>query len=397
VLQHGPLILPRTEALVSHVARTTTREDQVQVRAAVAHEAAKPLCIETVDLEGPREGEVLVEIKATGVCHTDAYTLSGNDPEGLFPSIMGHEGAGVVVETGAGVRSVKAGDHVIPLYIPECRACKSCLSGKTNLCTSIRATQGQGLMPDGTSRFSLDGKPIHHYMGTSTFAQYTVLPEIAVAKIREDAPFDKVCYIGCGVTTGLGAVINTARVEPGANVVVFGLGGIGLNVIQGARLVGADMIVGVDTNPSKRALAEKFGMTHFVNPKEVGADLVAHLVELTDGGADYSFECIGNVRTMRQALECCHRGWGTSVIIGVAGSGEEISTRPFQLVTGRVWKGTAFGGAKGRTDVPRIVDWYMDGKINIDDLITHELALDDINEAFDLMHEGKSIRSVVVY
>jgi len=369
----------------------------MDVRAAVAHEAGKPLTVETVQLDGPGDGEVLVEIKATGVCHTDAFTLSGEDPEGLFPSILGHEGAGVVVEVGSGVKSVRTGDHVIPLYIPECRQCKSCLSGKTNLCTAIRDTQGKGLMPDGTSRFSLGGKPLYHYMGTSTFANYTVLPEIAVAKIREDAPFDKVCYIGCGVTTGLGAVINTAKVEAGDNVVVFGLGGIGLNVLQGARMVGANKIIGVDLNPSKRALAEKFGMTHFVNPKDVGGDLVAHLVALTDGGADYSFECIGNVNTMRQALECCHRGWGVSVIIGVAGAGQEISTRPFQLVTGRVWKGTAFGGAKSRTQVPRIVDWYMDGKINIDDLITHTMPLADINKAFDLMHAGESIRSVVTY
>jgi len=369
----------------------------MDVRAAVAHEAGKPLEIETVQLDGPREGEVLVEIKATGVCHTDAFTLSGDDPEGLFPSILGHEGAGVVVEVGSGVKSIAIGDHVIPLYIPECRQCKSCLSGKTNLCTAIRDTQGKGLMPDGTSRFSLNGAPLYHYMGTSTFANYTVLPEIAVAKIREDAPFDKVCYIGCGVTTGIGAVINTAKVEPGANVVVFGLGGIGLNVLQGARMAGANKIIGVDLNASKRALAEKFGMTHFVNPSDAGGDLVPHLVDLTDGGADYSFECIGNVNTMRQALECCHRGWGVSVIIGVAGGGQEISTRPFQLVTGRVWKGTAFGGAKSRTQVPRIVDWYMDGKINIDDLITHTMPIEDINKAFDLMHEGESIRSVVTY
>jgi S-(hydroxymethyl)glutathione dehydrogenase/alcohol dehydrogenase len=369
----------------------------MDVRAAVAYEAGKPLEIETVQLEGPGEGEVLVEIKATGVCHTDAFTLSGDDPEGLFPSILGHEGAGVVVEVGSGVKSIDVGDHVIPLYIPECRQCKSCLSGKTNLCTAIRDTQGKGLMPDGTSRFSLNGSPLYHYMGTSTFSNYTVLPEIAVAKIREDAPFDKVCYIGCGVTTGIGAVINTAKVEPGANVVVFGLGGIGLNVLQGARMAGANKIIGVDINASKRALAEKFGMTHFVNPKEIDGDLVAHLVELTDGGADYSFECIGNVNTMRQALECSHRGWGVSVIIGVAGAGQEISTRPFQLVTGRVWKGTAFGGAKSRTQVPQIVDWYMDGKINIDDLITHTMPLEDINKAFDLMHEGESIRSVVTY
>jgi S-(hydroxymethyl)glutathione dehydrogenase/alcohol dehydrogenase len=369
----------------------------VDVRAAVAWEAGKPLEIETIQLEGPRAGEVLVEVKATGLCHTDAFTLSGQDPEGLFPSIMGHEGAGVVVEVGDGVTSVAPGDHVIPLYIPECRQCKACLSGKTNLCIAIRATQGQGLMPDGTSRFSKDGQPIHHYMGTSTFASHTVLPEIAVAKVRDDAPFDKICYIGCGVTTGIGAVINTARVEPGANVVVFGLGGIGLNVIQGARMAGADKIVGIDLNDGKRELAERFGMTHFVNPREVSGDLVAHLVELTDGGADYSFECIGKTNTMRQALECCHRGWGTSVIIGVAGAGEEISTRPFQLVTGRVWKGTAFGGARSRTQVPKIVDWYMEGKIEIDPLITHKLPLERINEGFDLMHEGKSIRTVVEF
>ena len=369
----------------------------MDVRAAVAVGAGKPLVIETVQLDGPKAGEVLVEIKATGICHTDEFTLSGADPEGLFPAILGHEGAGIVVDVGPGVTSLKKGDHVIPLYTPECRQCKSCLSRKTNLCTAIRATQGKGLMPDGTSRFSRGGKPIMHYMGCSTFANYTVLPEIALAKIREDAPFEKVCYIGCGVTTGIGAVIYTAKVEPGANVVVFGLGGIGLNVIQGARIAGADMIVGVDLNPKREALARKFGLTHFVNPKEVGGDLVAHLVELTKGGADYSFECIGNVTTMRQALECCHRGWGVSVIIGVAGAGKEISTRPFQLVTGRVWKGTAFGGARGRTDVPKIVDWYMSGKINIDDLITHVLPLERINEGFDLMHRGESIRSVVVY
>jgi S-(hydroxymethyl)glutathione dehydrogenase/alcohol dehydrogenase len=369
----------------------------MKTKAAVAWKAAAPLTIETVDLEGPKFGEVLVEIKATGICHTDEFTLSGADPEGLFPAILGHEGAGIVVDVGPGVSSLKKGDHVIPLYTPECRQCKSCLSGKTNLCTAIRATQGKGLMPDGSSRFSLGGTQVYHYMGCSTFANYTVLPEIAVAKIREDAPFDKVCYIGCGVTTGIGAVINTAKVEPGANVVVFGLGGIGLNVVQGARLVGANKIIGVDLNPARKALGEKFGMTHFVNPKEVGGDLVAHLVELTGGGADYSFECIGNVEVMRQALECCHRGWGVSVIIGVAGSGQEIKTRPFQLVTGRVWKGTAFGGAKGRRDVPKIVDWYMEGKINIDDLITHKLKLGDINEGFDLMHAGRSIRAVVVY
>ncbi len=369
----------------------------MKVKAAVALEAGKPLQIEEVDLEGPKAGEVMVEIKATGICHTDHFTLSGADPEGLFPAVLGHEGAGVVVEVGAGVNSVKAGDHVIPLYTPECRQCEYCLSGKTNLCQAIRVTQGQGLMPDGTSRFSLNGKTLYHYMGTSTFANYTVLPEIAVAKIRSDAPFDKVCYIGCGVTTGIGAVINTAKVEPGANVVVFGLGGIGLNVIQGARMVGANMIVGVDTNPKKRTLGEKFGMTHFVNPKEVEGDLVAHIVDITKGGADYTFECIGNVETMRQALECCHKGWGESVIIGVAGAGQEISTRPFQLVTGRVWRGTAFGGARGRTEVPRIVDWYMDGKINIDDLITHTMPLQEINNAFHLMEEGESIRSVVLY
>ncbi|WP_017314618.1 S-(hydroxymethyl)glutathione dehydrogenase/class III alcohol dehydrogenase [Mastigocladopsis repens] len=369
----------------------------MKVKAAVAYGSGQPLSIETVQLEGPRTGEVMVEIKASGVCHTDAYTLSGADPEGLFPAILGHEGAGVVVEVGAGVTSVKPGDHVIPLYTPECRQCEYCLSFKTNLCQAIRATQGRGVMPDGSSRFSVDGQMIHHYMGTSTFSNYTVLPEIAVAKIREDAPFDKVCYIGCGVTTGIGAVINTAKVEPGANVVVFGLGGIGLNVIQGARMVGANMIVGVDINPNKKALAEKFGMTHFVNPKEVQGDLVAYLVDLTKGGADYSFECIGNVNIMRQALECCHKGWGVSVIIGVAGAGEEIRTRPFQLVTGRVWKGSAFGGARGRTDVPKIVDWYMQGKINIDDLITHVMPIEQINDAFDLMHKGESIRSVVTF
>jgi S-(hydroxymethyl)glutathione dehydrogenase / alcohol dehydrogenase len=369
----------------------------MDVRAAVAHKAGAPLTIETVQLQGPKAGEVLVEIKATGICHTDEFTRSGADPEGLFPAILGHEGAGVVVDVGPGVASVKKGDHVIPLYTPECRQCEYCLSGKTNLCQAIRITQGKGLMPDGSSRFSLGGKNLFHYMGTSTFANYTVVPEIALAKIREDAPFDKVCYIGCGVTTGIGAVINTAKVEPGANVVVFGLGGIGLNVVQGARMAGANMIVGVDTNPARKALAEKFGMTHFVNPKEAGTDLVAHLVNLTKGGADYSFECIGNVDVMRQALECCHKGWGVSVIIGVAGAGQEIKTRPFQLVTGRVWKGTAFGGAKGRRDVPKIVDWYMEKKINIDDLITHKLKLADINQGFDLMHEGKSIRSVVVY
>ena len=369
----------------------------MDVRAAVALKSGSPLSIETVRLEGPRAGEVLVEIKATGICHTDEFTRSGADPEGLFPAILGHEGAGIVVDVGPGVTSLRKGDHVIPLYTPECRQCKSCLSRKTNLCTAIRGTQGKGVMPDGSSRFSLDGKPVYHYMGCSTFANYTVLPEIALAKIREDAPFDKVCYIGCGVTTGIGAVINTAKVEVGANVVVFGLGGIGLNVVQGARMAGANMIVGVDLNPGRQPLAEKFGMTHFVNPKEVGGDLVPYLVDLTGGGADYSFECIGNVEVMRQALECCHRGWGVSVIIGVAGAGQEIKTRPFQLVTGRVWKGTAFGGARGRTDVPKIVDWYMEGKINIDDLITHVMPLEKINEGFDLMHKGESIRSVVVY
>lgn len=369
----------------------------MDVKAAIALEAGKPLTIATVQLEPPQAGEVLVEIKATGVCHTDAYTLSGADPEGLFPTILGHEGAGIVVEVGKGVTSLKPGDHVIPLYVPECRQCDYCLSLKTNLCQAIRLTQGRGVMPNGSSRFSLDGQPLYHYMGTSTFANYTVVPEISLAKIREDAPFDKVCYIGCGVTTGIGAVINTAKVEVGSKVVVFGLGGIGLNVIQGARLVGADMIVGVDINPNRRELAEKFGMTHFVNPKKIEGDLVAYLVDLTQGGADYSFECIGNVNVMRQALECCHKGWGVSTIIGVAGAGEEIRTRPFQLVTGRVWKGTAFGGARGRTDVPKIVDWYMEGKINIDDLITHVLPLDQINEAFDLMHAGTSIRSVITF
>ncbi|MGB3199483.1 MAG: S-(hydroxymethyl)glutathione dehydrogenase/class III alcohol dehydrogenase [Nodosilinea sp.] len=369
----------------------------MDVKAAIAHGPGQPLTVETVQLEGPREGEVLVEIKATGICHTDAYTLSGKDPEGLFPAVLGHEGAGVVAEVGPGVTSLKPGDHVIPLYVPECRQCEYCLSFKTNLCQAIRSTQGRGLMPDGTSRFSLGGEPLFHYMGTSTFSNYTVVPEIALAKIRPDAPFEKVCYIGCGVTTGIGAVINTAKVEPGANVVVFGLGGIGLNVIQGCRLVGANKIIGVDINPSKKELAQKFGMTHFVNPKEIEGDLVPYLVELTGGGADYSFECVGNVNLMRQALECCHKGWGVSVIVGVAAAGEEISTRPFQLVTGREWKGTAFGGARGRTDVPKIVDWYMDGKINIDDLITHVMPLDEINTAFDLMHRGESIRSVVTF
>jgi S-(hydroxymethyl)glutathione dehydrogenase/alcohol dehydrogenase len=375
----------------------------MDVRAAVAFEAGKPLQIETVQLDGPKAFEVLVEIKATGICHTDEFTLSGADPEGLFPAILGHEGAGVVVDVGPGVTSVKKGDHVIPLYTPECRQCPSCLSRKTNLCTAIRATQGKGLMPDGSSRFSLGGKPVLHYMGCSTFANYTVLPEIAVAKIREDAPFDKACYIGCGVTTGVGAVINTAKVEIGATAIVFGLGGIGLNVIQGLRLAGADMIIGVDLNNSKKEWGERFGMTHFVNPKEVGAELVPHLVNMTKrgadqiGGADYTFDCTGNTTVMRQALESAHRGWGQSIIIGVAGAGQEKSTRPFQLVTGRVWKGTAFGGARGRTDVPKIVDWYMEGKIEIDPMITHILKLEDINKGFDLMHEGKSIRSVVVY
>jgi S-(hydroxymethyl)glutathione dehydrogenase / alcohol dehydrogenase len=369
----------------------------MDVKAAIAFEAGKPLEIATVQLDGPRAGEVLIEIKATGVCHTDAYTLSGMDPEGLFPSILGHEGAGVVVDVGPGVKSLKPGDHVIPLYVPECRECEYCLNPKTNLCQSIRITQGQGLMPDGTSRFSYKGKPLLHYMGTSTFANYTVVPEIALAKIRSDAPFDKVCYIGCGVTTGIGAVINTAKVEPGSNVVVFGLGGIGLNVIQGAKLVGANMIIGVDINPARRAIATKLGMTHFVNPQTIDQDIVAHLVELTNGGADYSFECIGNINVMRQALECCHKGWGVSVIIGVAAAGQEISTRPFQLVTGRTWKGTAFGGAKSRRDVPKIVDWYMDGKINIDDLITNVMPIEQINEAFDIMKKGEGIRTVVTF
>src|SRR5690242_16045750 len=370
----------------------------METKAAVAWEAGKPLSIETVQLDGPKEGEVLVEIMATGVCHTDAYTLSGQDSEGLFPSILGHEGAGIVRDVGKNVTWVKPGDHVIPLYTPECRQCKTCLSKRSNLCTSIRATQGKGVMPDGTSRFRIGKQQLYHYMGCSTFSNFTVLPEIALAKVREDAPFDKICYIGCGVTTGIGAVIYTAKVWPGANVAVFGLGGIGLNVIQGAKMVGADKIIGIDLNPQKRAMAEKFGMTHFVNPDVVGRDKVVQaIVDLTGGGADFSFECIGNVHTMRQALECCHRGWGESIIIGVAGSGQEISTRPFHLVTGRVWKGTAFGGARGRTDVPKIVDWYMDRKINIDDLITHTMPLDRINVAFDLMHEGKSIRSVVIY
>ncbi|HWA76726.1 MAG TPA: S-(hydroxymethyl)glutathione dehydrogenase/class III alcohol dehydrogenase [Polyangiaceae bacterium] len=369
----------------------------MKTRAAVAYQAGKPLVVEEVELEGPKAGEVLVEVRATGVCHTDEFTRSGADPEGLFPAILGHEGAGVVLEVGAGVTSVAPGDHVILLYTPECRACKSCLSRKTNLCTAIRATQGKGLMPDGTSRFSIGRSKIHHYMGCSTFANHTVLPEIALAKVRKDAPFEKICYIGCGVTTGIGAVIYTAKVEPGANVVVFGLGGIGLNVVQGARMAGADKIIGVDLNPAREPLARKLGLTHFVNPKQVSGDLVAHLVELTQGGADYSFECVGNVQLMRQALECCHRGWGMSVIIGVAGAGQEIATRPFQLVTGRVWKGTAFGGARGRSDVPKLVDWYMERKIDIDSLITHQLPLDRINEAFELMHAGSSIRTVINY
>ena len=369
----------------------------MDVRAAVAHRAGEPLSIETVSLEGPREGEVLVEMKATGACHTDAFTLSGDDPEGIFPAILGHEGAGIVVDTGAGVASLKKGDHVIPLYVPECRQCDYCTSGRTNLCQAVRETQGRGVMPDGSSRFSLGKDKIFHYMGTSTFSSYSVVPEIALAKVREDAPFDKICYIGCGVTTGIGAVINTAKVWPGANVVVFGLGGIGLNVIQGARLAGANRIIGVDINASKNAIAERFGMTDFVNPKEIEGDLVPYIVDLTGGGADFSFECIGNVNTMRQALECCHKGWGESIIIGVAGAGQEIATRPFQLVTGRVWRGTAFGGARGRTDVPKIVDWYMDGKIEIDPMITHTMPLEKINDAFDLMHEGKSIRGVITF
>ena len=368
----------------------------MKTRAAVAFAPKQPLEIVELDLEGPKAGEVLVEIMATGTCHTDAYTLDGLDSEGIFPSVLGHEGAGIVREVGAGVTSVQPGDHVIPLYTPECRQCKSCLSGKTNLCTAIRATQGKGLMPDGTSRFSYKGQTIYHYMGCSTFSNFTVLPEIAVAKIRTDAPFDKACYVGCGVTTGVGAVTNTAKVQVGDNVVVFGLGGIGLNVLQGAKMAGADKIIGVDINDSKKEWGEKFGMTHFVNPKNT-KDVVAHLVELTDGGADYSFDCTGNTDVMRQALECCHRGWGTSIIIGVAEAGKEISTRPFQLVTGRNWRGTAFGGAKGRTDVPKIVDWYMNGKIQIDPMITHVMKLDKINDAFDLMHSGESIRSVVVF
>lgn len=369
----------------------------MKTRAAVAFEAGKPLEIVELDLEGPKAGEVLVEIKATGVCHTDAFTLSGDDPEGMFPVVLGHEGAGIVVECGPGVTSVKPSDHVIPLYTPECRECDYCLHPKTNLCQSIRSTQGQGLMPDGTSRLSYKGQPVLHYMGCSTFSNYAVMPEIAVAKVRQDAPFDKICYIGCGVTTGVGAVAFDAKVEPGSNVIVFGLGGIGLNVIQGAKMVGADMIVGVDINPARKEIATQFGMTDFVNPKEIDGSLVDHLVELTNGGADYSFECIGNVDVMRDALECCHKGWGESVIIGVAGAGKEIQTRPFQLVTGRVWRGSAFGGARGRTDVPKIVDWYMNGKINIDDLITHKLPLEDINKAFDLMHAGESIRTVIEF
>ncbi|MGV6802187.1 MAG: S-(hydroxymethyl)glutathione dehydrogenase/class III alcohol dehydrogenase [bacterium] len=372
----------------------------MDIKAAVALESGKPLAIGTVQLEGPKAGEVLIELKATGICHTDAFTLSGADPEGLFPCVLGHEGAGIVVDTGPGVTSVQKGDHVIPLYTPECRECDYCLHPKTNLCQSIRDTQGRGLMPDGTSRLSLDGQPLFHYMGCSTFANYAVMPEIALAKIRKDAPFDKVCYIGCGVTTGVGAVVFDAKVEPGSTVVVFGLGGIGLNVIQGARMVGASRIIGVDLNPDREATGRNFGMTDFVNPKALGLeadDVAPYLVELTGGGADYSFECIGNVVTMRQALECCHKGWGESIIIGVAGAGQEISTRPFQLVTGRVWRGTAFGGARGRTDVPKIVDWYMEGRINIDDMITHTMPLENINDAFDLMHEGKSIRSVVLY
>ena len=371
--------------------------ETMKVKAAVAWGAGKPLSLEMVDLEAPQPGEVLIEIKATGICHTDAYTLSGKDPEGLFPAILGHEGAGIVQEVGSGVTTLQPGDHVIPLYIPECRQCEYCLSQKTNLCQAIRETQGKGVMPNGSSRFSLNGQKLYHYMGTSTFSNYTVLPEISLAKIRPDAPFDKVCYIGCGVTTGIDAVINTAQVEVGSNVVVFGLGGIGLNVIQGAKLVGANRIIGVDINPQRRALAEKFGMTDFVNPQDLDGDLVKYLVDITKGGADYSFECVGNVNLMRQALECCHKGWGVCTIIGVAGSGEEISTRPFQLVTGRIWKGSAFGGARGRTDVPKIVDWYMEGKINIDDLITHVMPIEQINEAFDLMKQGESIRSVVTF
>ena len=369
----------------------------MQIRAAVAHAPGQPLRVETVDLEGPKAGEVLVEIRATGVCHTDAYTLSGRDPEGIFPSILGHEGAGVVVDVGPGVSSVRKGDHVVPLYTPECRVCEYCLSHKTNLCQSIRATQGRGLMPDGTSRFSLNGERIYHFMGTSTFASHIVLPEISVAKVQKEAPLDRICLLGCGVPTGIGAVINTARVQPGDTVVVFGLGGVGLSVLQGARMAGAAMIVGVDINPKREAMARKFGMTHFVNPKEVGGDLVSHLVSLTGGGADYAFECVGDVKLMRQALECCHKGWGTCVIIGVAGAGEEISTRPFQLVTGRNWRGSAFGGVRGRTELPKFVDWYLQGRIDIDSLVTHTMPLERINEAFDLMHHGESIRTVITF
>ncbi len=369
----------------------------METRAAIATAPGKPLTIETVTVAGPQHGEVVVEIKATGLCHTDEFTKSGADPEGIFPAILGHEGAGVVVDVGPGVQTLQKGDHVIPLYTPECRQCDYCTSGKTNLCQKIRATQGKGVMPDGTSRFSIGGEPIYHYMGTSTFANHTVVPEIALAKVRKDAPFDKICYIGCGVTTGIGAVINTAKVKPGDNCVVFGLGGIGLNVIQGCKLAGANMIVGIDINSDRKAWGERFGMTHFINPNDIGEDLVPHIVNLTSGGADYSFECIGNVKVMRDALECCHKGWGESIIIGVAGAGQEISTRPFQLVTGRVWRGTAFGGAKGRTDVPKIVDWYMDGKIQIDPMITHKMPLEDINKGFDLMHSGESIRGVVIF
>jgi S-(hydroxymethyl)glutathione dehydrogenase/alcohol dehydrogenase len=371
-------------------------EGTMKTRAAVAFEAGKPLEVVDVDLDGPREREVMVEIKATGVCHTDAFTLSGDDPEGAFPAILGHEGAGVVVETGAGVKSLQTGDHVIPLYTPECRECNFCLNPKTNLCQAVRATQGQGLMPDGTSRFSYEGKPLLHYMGCSTFSNYAVLPEIALAKVREDAPFDKICYIGCGVTTGIGAVAFTMKVEAGSTIAVFGLGGIGLNVIQGAKMVGATRIIGIDINPTRATMGTQFGMTDFVNPREVD-NIVDHIIEITGGGVDYSFECIGNVEVMRQALECCHKGWGESCIVGVAGAGQEIATRPFQLVTGRSWRGTAFGGARGRTDVPRIVDWYMEGKINIDELITHTMPLSEINTAFDLMHSGESIRSVVEF
>jgi len=367
----------------------------MKTRAAVAFDAGKPLEICEVDLEGPKKGEVLVELKATGVCHTDAFTLSGEDPEGAFPAILGHEGAGVVVEVGAGVKDIKAGDHVIPLYTAECRECDYCLNPKTNLCQAVRVTQGQGVMPDGTSRFSFNSKPLMHYMGCSTFSNYSVLPEISLAKVRKDAPFDKICYIGCGVTTGVGAVLFQAKVEIGSTVAVFGLGGIGLNVIQGAKLAGANKIIGIDINSKREAIGKNFGMTDFINPKKVD-NVVDYIIQMT-GGVDYSFECIGNVNVMRQALECCHKGWGESYIIGVAGAGQEISTRPFQLVTGRSWKGTAFGGARGRTDVPKIVDWYMDKKINIDDLITHTMPLEDINKAFDLMHAGESIRSVVLY